>query len=304
MRCKSRFGYKSFVFVLGLLVCGLPVEAKDGLKVYISVDMEGITGVVTPDQLGPSGFEYARFRKFMTQEVLAAIRGARKAGATDILVSDSHGNGENLLIEEFPPDVRIIRSWPRRFSMMAGIDSTFDAVLFIGYHASTNNPRGVRAHTFSSSRITRVALNGKDVPEAVFNAAIAGHFGVPVVFLAGDDAIIQEVAPFLKNIVTVETKKALSYHAAVTITPQEAQRQIEKKVEEALRNLDRFRPFRLKSPVEFILGLKHYRPAEMLAYLPFVERVDTHTIRYVGKTMLDVADFLFFITNYRWDLEP
>ncbi len=118
------------------------------LKIYISVDMEGVAGVVTADQLGPTGFEYERFRQFMTNETLAAVRAAKESGATEIVVSDSHGNGENLLIEEFPKDVHIIRSWPRHGSMMAGVDASFDAALFIGYHASTTNPRGVRAHTF------------------------------------------------------------------------------------------------------------------------------------------------------------
>ena len=125
--------------------------------------MEGVAGVVTGDQLGPQGFEYERFRGFMTNEVLAAIEGARAAGATEILVSDSHGNGENLLIERFPKDVQIVRSWPRPLAMMEGIDASFDAVLFVGYHASTTNPQGVRAHTMSSATLADVRLNGVSV---------------------------------------------------------------------------------------------------------------------------------------------
>src|SRR5258706_4672943 len=163
------------------------------LKVYISVDMEGVAGVVTADQLGPSSFEYPKFREFMTRETLSAVQAAKQAGATEIVVADSHGNMENLLIDMFPPDVRLIRGAPRHLSMMAGIDRTFDAVIFIGYHASTNNLRGVRAHTFSSARLTRVALNGAVVTEGAFNAAITGHFGVPVVMISGDDAAVAEV---------------------------------------------------------------------------------------------------------------
>jgi D-amino peptidase len=126
----------------------------------------------------------------MTREALAAVKASKESGATEILVGDSHGNGENLLIEEFPKDVRIIRSMPRHLGMMAGIDSSFDAVIFIGYHASTNNPHGTRAHTFSSAHLTRVALNGEEMTEAAFNAAVAGHFGVPVIMASGDDAAI------------------------------------------------------------------------------------------------------------------
>ena len=125
-----------------------PADSAKKLKVYISVDMEGVAGTVTADQLGPSGFEYERFRHFMTDETMAAVRAANEAGASEIVVSDSHGNGENLLIEEFPKNVRIVRAWPRHGGMMAGLDSSFSAAIFIGYHASTTNPKGVRAHTF------------------------------------------------------------------------------------------------------------------------------------------------------------
>src|SRR5689334_16166036 len=130
------------------------------MKVYISVDMEGVAGVVTADQLVPGGFEYERFRHFMTDETLAAVRAAKEEGAGEIVVSDSHGNGENLLIEEFPKDVRIVRAWPRHGGMMAGLDKSFDVAMFVGYHASTTNPKGVRVHTFSSAHLAKVTLNG------------------------------------------------------------------------------------------------------------------------------------------------
>src|SRR5208282_525361 len=189
---------------------GSPAGKK--LKIYISVDMEGVAGVVTLDQLVPGGFEYERFRRFMTDETLAAIRAAKESGASEIVVSDSHGNGENLLIEQFPKDVRIVRSWPRHGGMMAGLDETFDAAMFVGYHASTTNPRGVRAHTFSSAHLARVALNGNAVTEGEFNAAYAGALGVPVIFASGDDAATQELRSRLGNIEIAETKKSLGFH--------------------------------------------------------------------------------------------
>src|SRR5262245_32535385 len=122
--------------LLLVLALGRPALAQGKLKVYVSADMEGVAGVVTGDQLGPQGFEYERFRGFMTNEVLAAIEGARAAGATEFLVSDSHGNGENLLIEPFPKDVQIVRSWPRPLAMMEGSDSRFDAVPLAGCHSA------------------------------------------------------------------------------------------------------------------------------------------------------------------------
>ena len=153
---------------VALFAAAYPATAQqEDLKVYISADMEGVVGVVTSDQLGPSGFEYQRFRAIMTREVNAAIDAAREMGATEILVSDSHGNGENLLIEDLPPDVQLIRAWPRPHMMMEGIDETFDAAIFIGYHSSTTNTRGVRAHTISSANLTAVRLNGVEMLEAL-----------------------------------------------------------------------------------------------------------------------------------------
>ena len=128
------------ISLVGSTDSGSPSSQKEGPKIYISADFEGITGVVTGEQLGPDGFEYARFREFMTGEVLAAIEGARAAGAGEILVSDSHGNGQNLLIDRFGEDVKIVRSWPRTLTMMEGIDDSFDGAIFIGYHAGTTNP--------------------------------------------------------------------------------------------------------------------------------------------------------------------
>jgi len=278
--------------------------SQQKLKVYISVDMEGVAGVVTADQLGPAGFEYQKFREYMTKEALAAVQAAKEAGATSILVSDSHGNGENLLIDMFPKDVRIIRSWPRRLAMMAGIDSSFDAVIFIGYHASTNNPRGVRAHTFSSARLTRVALNGTVVTEAAWNAAVAGYFGVPVVMISGDDAVIPEARSLLGNIEAAEVKKSLGFHSANTLTPEAARELIGMKVRAALKRLKDFRPYIVRTPVTLDVSFKHYQVSERLAYLRGVKRTDSHSIRYVGKDMIEIADFMEFLEEYDFSAEP
>lgn len=274
------------------------------LKIYISVDMEGIGGVVTDHQLGPDGFEYQRFREFMTAETIAAITAAKEAGATEILVSDSHGNMENLLIEKFPTDVRIIRGRPRKLGMMAGIDSTFDAVFFIGYHASTNNPEGVRAHTFSSATLTRIAINGKEMTEGSWNAAIAGHFGVPVAMISGDDAAVAEVRSQIGQIEGAVVKNHLGFHSANTLTPEASQKLIADKVKVALGRLREFKPFTVTSPLTLDISFKHYQPAEVLAYLPGVERLDAHSIRYHPKDMIEASDFMVVVSNYNPALEP
>lgn len=293
--------YGLFLF---LLLLSSPAFAQPKLKVFISADMEGVAGAVTGDQLGPTGFEYGKFREFMTNEVLAAIEGARAAGATEILVADSHGNGENLLIEKFPKEVQIVRSWPRPLGMMQGIDDTFDAVVFLGYHTSTANPSGVRAHTFSSANLADVRLNGFSIPEAGLNAAIAGHFGVPVVMVSGDDAVVKEVQNLLPGIEGAVVKWAYGFHSARTLTPEAACERIREKVKAAVARRGELKPYRLKIPVELELRFKNYRPSELLAYLPIVERIDSHSIRFRGRDVLEVSKFLSFVLNYEPALAP
>jgi D-amino peptidase len=279
------------------------VEAQGRLRVLISVDMEGVAGTVTGDQLGPTGFEYGRFRDFMTREALSAVAAARAAGATDVIVADAHGNGENLMIEQFPADVRIIRSWPRQLGMVAGADQV-DAVMFIGYHASTNNVQGVRAHTFSSASLTRVALNGVNVSEGSWAAAIAGHFNAPVIMMSGDDAAIAEVRAAVGNIEAAETKRTLGFHSAITLTPQASYDLIAARVKAAMARRAEFKPYKVTTPVTVDVSFKNYTPAEMLAYLPGFERTDAHSIRFRAKDMVEAEAIRTFITTYRLDMAP
>jgi len=294
------------LLALAVVVTGTaaPHAQAPKLKVHISVDMEGVAGAVTGDQLGPTGFEYGRFREFMTREAVAAVTAAKEAGATEIVVADSHGNGENLLIEQFPADVRIVRSWPRKLTMMAGVDETFDAAIFIGYHASTSNTAGVRAHTFSSATLTRVALNGVEMTEGAWNAAIAGHFNVPVVMMSGDDAAIAEVRSVIGNIEAAETKKTLGFHSAITITPQASVELIGRQVKAALARRSEFKVYRHAGPVTVDVSFKHYRPVEVLAYLAMFERTSSHSIRFRAKDMMEASSVMEFIGEYEAGLTP
>jgi D-amino peptidase len=289
---------------LALLLFLASAPAFGQLKVYISADMEGIAGVVSGEQLGPQGFEYQRFREFMTNEVLAAIEGARAAGATEILVSDSHGNGQNLLVEKFPKDVQIVRSWPRPLMMMQGIDSTFAAVLFVGYHTGTTNPEGVRAHTMSSANFADVKLNGVSVPEAGLNAAIAGHFGVPVALITGDEAIVKEARALLGDVEGAVVKWPYGFHSARTLTPEASCDLIRARAKAAVERARGRKPYRIAAPVELELRFKNYRPAELLAYLPNVQRVDAHSVRFRGRDVLEVAKFIEFVLYYEPGLSP
>ena len=229
---------------------------------------------------------------------------ARAAGATEFLVSDSHGNGQNLLIEELPDDVMVVRSWPREGAMMAGIDETFDGVIFIGYHASTANTRGVRAHTMSSANITGLRLNGIEMTEGSMNAAIAGQFGVPVIMVSGDDVAVAENQVLIGNIEGAVVKWAKGFHSAQTLTPSAAREVIRTRTMSAINRIQDFKPYVLETPIELELSLKHYQPVELLGYLSNVEKVNSHTIRFVGENMMEVSRFLTFVEDYRIDLQP
>ncbi len=285
-------------------VCTTALAAQRPIKVFISVDMEGIGGVVTSEQLGPTGFEYARFREYMTAEALAAIQGARDAGATEFVVADAHGNMQNLLIDRFPAGVTIVRGSPRPLMMMEGIDSTFSAVMFIGYHSGTTNPQGVRAHTISSATFAAVTLNGQPMSESTINAAIAGHFGVPVVMVSGDEQAVGEVQKLIGNVEGAVVKRSISFHAAAVMTPEASQALIRAKAKAAVLRIKDFKPVAATGPFRLELTYKSYTPAEMMSYLPGTDRVDAHTIRFRAASIVDISRFLEFAISYRADLTP
>ncbi|HEU4508028.1 MAG TPA: M55 family metallopeptidase [Pyrinomonadaceae bacterium] len=296
---------RAIYLALLLLAATTTIQAQNlPLKIYISADMEGVVGAVTGEQLGPQGFEYARFREFMTQEVNAAIEAAFAAGATEIVVSDSHGNGQNLLIEKLPKNILLVRAWPRPLMMMQGIDETFAGAIFLGYHTATTNTQGVRAHTISSARLADVRLKGISVSEAGINAAIAGHFNVPVIMISGDDAVVKETQALLGDVEGAVVKWASGFHSAKTIMPEAAYQLIREKVKTAIGRIKDFKPYKLAPPIQLDVRFKNYRPSEVLSYLSIVERTDAHSIRFSGKDMIEVSKFLEFIVTYDPNLEP
>lgn len=295
---------RNFFLILFLTAVTVLYSQDKKLKIYISADMEGVVGAVTGEQLGPGGFEYERFRKFMTAEVNACIAAAREAGADEILVSDSHGNGQNLLIEKLPDDVMIVRSWPRELGMMEGIDETFDGAIFLGYHSSTDNKEGVRAHTMSSANITSVKINNIAMPESGINALIAGHFNVPIILISGDDVAVKEAQDLIGDVEGAVVKWANSFHSAKTLTPNAGYKVISEKTKAAIARIKDFKPYKLNGDLTLDISLKNYRPVQLLEYLPQVERIDSHTVRYIGKDMVEISKFLRFVTGYSVSLKP
>jgi D-amino peptidase len=289
-----------------MLFCALaaPPAPAHGVRVFISFDMEGVAGVVTGDQHSATGFEYARFREMATNEVLAVIEGARAAGATEFVVADGHGNGESLLVEKFGADTQIVRSYPRAHGMMEGIDGSFTAVFLVGYHASATSTAGVRAHTFSSATFADVKIGGVSASEAMVNAAQAGAFGVPVVMVSGDDAAVAEARRTLGDIEGAVVKWSSGFHTTRTLTPGAACALLRERAKQGMVRARAIKPFRVKAPVELELDFKNYRPVDVLAYLPIVERVSARAVRFRGRDLAEAVKFIQFVLNYQADLAP
>jgi D-amino peptidase len=228
----------------------------------------------------------------MTQEVNAAVAGAFDAGATEVLVSDSHGDAQNIDVETLDKRVRLIRAWPRPLLFMQGIDNTFGAVVLIGFYASQGQFPAILAHNLVSQRIMDVKLNGVTHPEAGLAAAVAGEFGVPVVFLSGDQTIGQEAKRLLGPIDTAAVKQAIGFYAAETMHPTEAQRLIREGVKRAVARRGEMKPYKLAHPVKLELTFKQTVNAEVVSYLPGVERLKGDTIVFTGRDATEVTKFL------------
>jgi D-amino peptidase len=216
-----------------LFVCFVVQGNAQGKKVYISVDMEGISGVVGDDQTSGGQPEYGRSRKLMAEDANAAIRGAFAGGATAVVVNDSHGSQRNLLPEDLDPRARLISHSFKRHGMVEGLDDTFDAVIFVGYHAKADSPRGLFAHT-GSGVVKDVQVNGRSAGEGGLNTLMAQWFGVPVVMITGDDVAIEQQKEWTPNVRGVVVKRAINMRAVESRPLAEARREIEAAAKESV----------------------------------------------------------------------
>jgi D-amino peptidase len=277
------------LFVTALVTAGQQPAKK--LKVFISVDMEGISGLINWDETSQGGPDYPLFRKLMTEEANAAISGALDAGATEIVVRDAHDSARNILPDLLRPEARLIREWNGPLSMMEGIDKTFDAVVFIGYHARAGTPDAVLKHTMSLS-LFDVILNGVRMPEGGWNAAIAGYFDVPVVFLSGDSAICRQIKEIIGPIETVAVKDGIG-KAASMIHPAKSREMIEKGVAAALRNLKAYKPYKPASPYKLEIVFTDENQALRASWIPGAVRTSERSVAFTS------ADFMDIIKDFR-----
>lgn len=276
------------VLVLALALTGTARGQSDGgLKVFISVDMEGVTGVVNADDARRTGKDYDYFRQTMTREANAAIEGALAAGATEIIVRDSHGSALNLLPEMLHRSAKLIRDWSDGpMSMMEGIDASYDAAIYVGYHAKAGTPNGVLDHT-SSGDVTDISVNGISMPETGYNALMAGYYDVPVVFVAGDKAVCDQARALLGTVETVAVKEGIGA-AAINLHPEVAREQIRAGVEKALRNLDDYQPYKLRAPYTMVLTLKTEQSVYDGALYPGAKRTGDWELTYVAQDVLEL----------------
>lgn len=257
------------------------------MKVYISIDIEGISGVVNAEQGTPGNPEYELARRRMTEEANAAILGARAAGASEVLVNDSHGSMRNLLVEDLDPWADLVYGSPKPLSMMTGLDETFDVAFFIGYHARAGTPNAILDHTYSGKCVANVELNGRPVGEIGLNAALAGVYGVPVGLVTGDQAATAEAQALLgPTLHTVTVKHAVGHQAARCIHPDEAQSLIRQAAEQAIGTI--VAPFKVETPVILRLELRSSLMADYAMLIPGTRRLDGYTVEYAHDDYLAI----------------
>lgn len=267
------------------------------MKIFISVDMEGVASVTHSDHIKMEGTEYEMARKWMTAETNAAIDGIWDVGPADVVVADGHGYMHNLLPDELREEVFLVGGSPRPLLQLEGLDDSFDAVIFVGYHARAGDPVGNLAHTYVGKIVYEIRLNGSPVSEATFNAGVAGHFGVPVALVAGDDALADEVQETLPWAERVITKWSISVYAARNLTPKASQKQIRASAKRALERLQEMKPKTFKAPIS--LEVEFLKPiyAQLAGGIPGSTRVDGTTVSYEGADMVELTGIWRLMIN-------
>jgi len=269
------------------------------MRLYMSIDIEGIVGVVSREHTAVEGFEYQQARIWMTDTAAAAATAAFDAGAEAVVMSDSHGNMQNLMLERLPARVELVRSRPRPLGMLQGLEhGKFDGALFLGWHTGATHRSGILGHTMRSVVLRELRLNGVSVSEAGFYAPLAGQFGVPVIAISGDDEFVAETKAFLPDVEAATVKWSHGHLAARTLMPEPAHALVAEATKRAIARLGSFRPTRIEGKPTLEIAFKHRLPAEFWSYTRWVERLDAYTIRYVADDMIDASKFVMFLLGY------
>jgi D-amino peptidase len=264
------------------------------VKIYISADIEGVTGASHWDETEKVKPDYQEFREQMTAEVSAACEGAMQAGATEIWIKDAHGTGRNLIASKLPRKIRLIRGWSGHpFSMVQELDDSFHAMLMIGYHSRAGSIDNPLAHTFSGN-IATLMINGRYASELHIYAHAAALVNVPLVFVSGDKGICEEAGLLIPGITTVAVKRG-SGNATINIHPRVATERIREAVQTALQ--DDVSKCRLSMPDEFTVDIcyKEHAMAMKASFFPGAVLTQPHTIRFVSNDYFEVLRLFAFV---------
>ncbi|MDP2870994.1 MAG: M55 family metallopeptidase [Bacillota bacterium] len=253
--------------------------AQTAKRVFISCDIEGITGVVGREQAGQTGKDYERARRLMTGDVNAAIAGALAAGAERIVVSDGHGNMQNVILEELDPAAELVSGSPKPLTQVEGIDEGFDVAFFVGYHARMGST-GVLSHTISGSTVANIWVNEVLMGETGINAVLAGHFGVPVGLVSGDQCVCAEARELLPAVKTAVVKHAITRYSARCMHPERSRELIRGAAEAAMRDVETMAPYQVVTPVTFAIQFKDTGMAEAAVRMAGVKVINPSTLSF------------------------
>ncbi len=266
------------------------------MRVLVSVDLEGVAGVVAPDDIRPGHPEYERSRAYMSDEASAAVRGvlAFRPDAS-VVVCDAHAEFRNLIPDRLDRRCTLLRGRPRRHSMMTGIDNDVTAACLIGYHGQAGTADSTLAHTISGATIAAVRCNGEELGELGLNAALAASFGVPTVLASGDNTLAAEAQRTVPGITTVEVKRAYGNRAAESLHPDEACVRIEAAVQDALANPPDLAPV-FDGPVDIEVDLHKPVMTELARLIPAVEVRGPLTLGVRADTFAAAYDLIDVLT--------
>ena len=265
------------------------------MKIFISADIEGITGIGhwnETDKAFPN--EYSWFQKQMTAEVAAAAEAALEAGATEVLIKDAHDSGRNLILDELPEKTSVVRGWAGHpLSMVQEVDETFDAIMFIGYHSRAGQNTNTLAHTMSSSRIARMTLNGQDMSEFYLHGLAASYYGVPSIFVSGDEGLCQEVAQLNSSIETVATIRGEG-SSVITQHPAKSLRMIRAGVAKALKGDISKGLLDIPEKLEFSIEFKKHQEAYRASFYPGAYLINPLTVGFKTVDYFEILRFNLF----------
>lgn len=255
------------------------------MRVFISVDIEGIAGVVGREEGSPGNPEYERARRLMTAEASAAVRGIFNADpSAEVTVADAHGTFRNIIPELLDRRARLVRGKPRPLAMIEGVQGGFDAAMFVGYHGRSGTENSVLSHTFTST-LADVRVNRRSFGEIGLNAAVAGLFGVPVVLVTGDESVDAEVHDLLPDTATAVVKRGIGQFGADGLHPEVACALIEEAAKGALQLRD-VPPFVVEGPVDLEVDVSLPAYVDQVLIIPGIERIGGRTLRYAAPDYL------------------